>query len=75
MHIKNLWEDLTGVKWNSLRMKLHLSLIVCIKFHKRTFFSVDAAERLKYYFYEIDMSQFSVRYEYVLLARPAKARR
>ena len=49
MHNKNPWEDLTGVKWNSLRMKSQLSLIDCIEFHKLTFFSVDAAERLKYY--------------------------
>jgi hypothetical protein len=41
MHTKNPWEDLTGVKRNSLRMKSQLSLI--------TFFSVDAEERLKYY--------------------------
>jgi len=44
-------EDLTGVKWNSLCMKSQLSLILieCIELHKLTFFSVDAAERLKYY--------------------------
>jgi hypothetical protein len=30
-------------------MKSQLSLIECIKFHKLTFFSVDAAERLEYY--------------------------
>jgi hypothetical protein len=49
MHSKNPWEDHTGVKRYSLRMKSQLSLIECIKFHKLTFFSVDAAERLKYY--------------------------
>jgi hypothetical protein len=49
MHTKNPWEDLTGVKRNSFRMKLQLSLIECIEFHKLTFFSIDAAERLKYY--------------------------
>ncbi len=49
MHTKNLWEDLTGVKQNGLRAKLQLSLIECLEFHKLTFFSVDAAERLKYY--------------------------
>ena len=27
-----------------------MSLIVCIEFHKCAFFSIDAAERLKYYF-------------------------
>jgi hypothetical protein len=30
-------------------MKSQLSLLDCIEFHKLTFFSVDAAERLKYY--------------------------
>ncbi len=49
MHTKSPWEDLTGVKRNSLRMKSQLSLNDCIEFHKLTFFSVDAAERLKYY--------------------------
>jgi hypothetical protein len=49
MHTKSPWEDLTGVKRNSLLMKSQLSLIDCIKFHNLTFFSVDAAERLKYY--------------------------
>ena len=49
MHTKSPWEDLTGVKRNSLRMKSQLSLIECIEFHKLTFFSVDAVERLKYY--------------------------
>ena len=50
IHTKNPWEDLTGAKRNGLRQKLQLSLIECIKFHKLTFFSVDAAERrLKYY--------------------------
>jgi hypothetical protein len=49
MHTKNPWEDLTGAKRNGLRSKSQLSLIECIEFHKLTFFSVDAAERLKYY--------------------------
>ena len=49
MHTKMPWEDLTGVKRNSIRTKSQLSLIDCIEFHKLTFFSVDAAERLKYY--------------------------
>jgi hypothetical protein len=49
MHTKNPWEDLTGAKQNSHRMKSLLSLKGCIKFHKLTFFSVDAVERLKYY--------------------------
>ena len=37
MHTKNPWEDLTGAKRNSLRMKSQLSLIECIEFHKLTF--------------------------------------
>jgi hypothetical protein len=49
MHTKNPWEDLTGAKQNSLCMKLQISLKDCIEFHKLTLFSVDAAERLKYY--------------------------
>jgi hypothetical protein len=49
MHTKDPWEDLTVARHNSLRTKLLLSLKDCIKFHKLTFFSVDAAERLKYY--------------------------
>ncbi len=49
MHTKNPWEDLTGAKRNGLCAKSQLSLIECIEFHKLAFFSVDAAERLKYY--------------------------
>jgi hypothetical protein len=49
MHTKNPWEDIKGVKHNSLCGKSHQSLTDCIKFHKLTVFSVDAAERLKYY--------------------------
>ncbi len=49
MHTKNPWEDIKGVKHNSLRGKLHQSLMDCIKFYKLTVFTVDAAERLKYY--------------------------
>jgi hypothetical protein len=49
MHTKNPWEDIKGVKRNSLRGKLHHSLTDCIEFHKLTVFIVDAAERLKYY--------------------------
>jgi hypothetical protein len=49
MQTKNPWEDIKGVKRNSLRRKLHQSLTDCIEFHKLTVFIVDAAERLKYY--------------------------
>ena len=36
-------------KQNHIHTKAYASLIECIEFHKRTFFSVDTAERLKYY--------------------------
>jgi hypothetical protein len=49
MHTKNPWEDIKGVKHNSLRGKLQQSLTDCIEFLKLTVFTVDAAERLRYY--------------------------
>jgi hypothetical protein len=49
MHSKNPWEDLTGYKRLNLHPKSYASLIECIEFHKRTFFSVDAVEKLRYY--------------------------
>jgi hypothetical protein len=49
MHKKNPWEDIKGAKHNGLRGKLHQSLTKCIKFHKLTVFTINAAERLKYY--------------------------
>jgi hypothetical protein len=49
MHTKNPWEDIKGVKHNSLHGKSQQSLTDCIKFHKLTVFIVDAAERLRYY--------------------------
>jgi hypothetical protein len=49
MHTKNPWEDIKGTKHKGLRGKLHQSLTDCIKFHKLTVFTVNAAERLKYY--------------------------
>jgi hypothetical protein len=49
MHTKNPWEDIKGVKHNSLHGKLQQSLMDCIKFHKLTVFTVDAAKRLRYY--------------------------
>jgi hypothetical protein len=49
MHTKNPWEDIKGVKHNSLCGKSQQSLMNCIKFHKLTVFTVDAAERLRYY--------------------------
>jgi hypothetical protein len=49
MHTKNPWEDIKGVKHNSLRGKLQHFFTDCIEFHKLTVFTVDAAERLRYY--------------------------
>jgi hypothetical protein len=49
MHTKNPWEDIKGGKHNSLRRKSQQSLTDCIEFHKLTVFTVDAAERLRYY--------------------------
>ncbi len=49
MHTKNPWEDIKGVKHNSLREKSQQSLTDCIEFHKLAVFTVDAAERLRYY--------------------------
>jgi hypothetical protein len=49
MHTKTPWEDIEGVKHNSLRGKLQQSLTECIEFHKLMVFTVDAAERPKYY--------------------------
>jgi hypothetical protein len=49
MHTKNTWEDIEGVKHNSLHGKLQQSLTDCIEFHKLTIFTVDAVERLRYY--------------------------
>ncbi len=49
MHTKNPWEDIKGAKHNGLRGKSHQSLTDCIEFHKLMVFTVNAAERLKYY--------------------------
>jgi hypothetical protein len=46
MHTKNPWEDIKGAKHNGLHRKLHQSLTDCIKFHKLTVFTINAAERL-----------------------------
>jgi hypothetical protein len=46
---KSPWEDIKGAKHNGLCKKLHQSLTDCIEFHKLMDFTVDAAERLKYY--------------------------
>ncbi len=49
MNTKNPWEDIEGVKHNGLHRKSQQSLKDCIEFHKLTVFTVDAAERLRYY--------------------------
>jgi hypothetical protein len=49
MHTKNPWGDIKGVKHNSLRGKSQQSLMDCIKFHKLIVFTIDTAERLRYY--------------------------
>jgi len=49
MHAKDPWEDLRGVKHDGLRRKSSASLWECIDFHKLTVYSVDAAERQRFY--------------------------
>jgi hypothetical protein len=49
MHTKNPGEDIKGVKHNSLHGKSQQSLTDCSKFHKLTVFTIDAAERRRYY--------------------------
>jgi len=49
MHAKDPWEDLKGAKHDGLRRKLVKSLSDCIDFHKLTVYSVDAAERQRFY--------------------------
>jgi hypothetical protein len=49
MHTKNPWEDIKSVKHNSLHEKSQQSLTNCIESHKLMVFTVDAAERLRYY--------------------------
>jgi len=49
MHAKDPWEDLKGAKHDGLRRKSVASLWECIDFHKLTVYSVDAAERQRFY--------------------------
>jgi len=49
MHAKDPWEDLRGAKHNGLRVKSVASFWKCIDFHKLTVYSVDAAERHRFY--------------------------
>jgi hypothetical protein len=49
MHAKDPWEDLKGVTHDGLRRKSSLSLWECIDFHKLTVYSINAAERQRFY--------------------------
>jgi hypothetical protein len=49
MHTRDPWEDLKGVKHEGIRRKSCLSLWECIDFHKLTIYSIDAAERQRFY--------------------------
>jgi hypothetical protein len=49
MHTKDPWEDLKGGKHNGLRSKSFASLWECIDFHKLMVYSIDAAERQRFY--------------------------
>ncbi len=49
MHAKDPWEDLKGAKHDGLRRKSALSLWECVDFHKLTVYSIDAAERQRFY--------------------------
>jgi hypothetical protein len=49
MHSKDPWEDLKGARHKGICMKSCLSLWECIDFHKLTVYSIDAAERKRFY--------------------------
>jgi hypothetical protein len=49
VHESDPWTSLDGHKNNGLQMKTSESLEDCITFHKRTVFTLDAAERQKSY--------------------------
>jgi hypothetical protein len=49
MHAKDPWEDLKGAKHDGLCRKLSTSLWECIDFHKLTVYSINAAERQRFY--------------------------
>jgi len=49
MHAKDPWEDLRGIKHDGLRRKSSTSLWECIDFRKLTVYSIDAAERQRFY--------------------------
>jgi hypothetical protein len=49
MHTRDPWEDLKGVKHKGICRKSCLSLWECIDFHKLTIYSINAAERQRFY--------------------------
>ena len=49
MHTKDPWEDLKGAKHDGIRGKSSKSLWECIDFHKRTIYSINAAEQQRLY--------------------------
>jgi len=49
MHAKDPWEDLRGAKHDGLHRKSMASLWDCINFHKLTVYSVNAAEKQRFY--------------------------
>jgi hypothetical protein len=49
MHTKDPWEDLKGARHDGIHLKLSKSLWECIDFHKRTIYSIDAAEQQRLY--------------------------
>ena len=49
MHSKDPWEDFKGARHEGIHRNLCLSLWECIDFHKLTVYSIDAAERQRFY--------------------------
>jgi len=49
MHTKDPWEDLKGIKHGGIHRRLSKSLWGCIDFHKRTIYSINAAEQQRLY--------------------------
>jgi hypothetical protein len=49
MHTKDPWEDLTGIKHGGIRRRSSKSFWECIDFHKRTVYSIEAADQQRLY--------------------------
>jgi hypothetical protein len=49
MHTKDPWEELKGAKHDGICGKSSKSLWECVDFHKRTIYSIDAAEQQRLY--------------------------